>query len=244
MRPITKRFLLLGGFSGFAVVGFFFKARFLSRLLEQSTSDEVLFHADTTEKVIALTIDDSPHPSLTEEILDTLAEYDVPSTFFIIGGQVAGNESLLERMVREGHELGNHLMSDQRSIMLERAEFSRQLAAAHAIVSPFGPVRWFRPGSGWYNKRILDEIRPYGYRCALGSVYPYDAQFQSVEFASTYILSNVQPGSIIILHDGREERQTTVDILHRILPALKNRGYRFVTLSDLAEAADSPSITR
>lgn len=236
MKPVTRRFLLISGLSGLAAVTFFFKSRFLSRWVEQSTSDEVLFHGNSREKLIALTIDDGPHPTLTDQILDVLADYEVPAAFFILGRQVAGNEAQLERIVREGHELGNHLMTDARSITLTDEEFAEQLQQTHDLIAPYGPVRWFRPGSGWYNNRMLEQIRPFGYRCVVGFVYPYDAQFQSVEFASGYILGNVQPGSIIILHDGSEERAVTLDILHRIIPALKKRGYRFVSLSEMADS--------
>lgn len=233
MRQTKNTLLLLTGLSALATVGFFFKSRLFSRLVEQQTSDEVLFHADTREKVIALTIDDGPHAELTPEILDALAELQVPATFFIIGSQVPGNEAVMARIVAAGHELGNHLMSDRRSITLDPNEFERQLAESHALIAPFGPVRWFRPGSGFYNTRMLEQIRPYNYRCVVGSVYPYDAQLHSVEFATGYILGNSQAGSIIVLHDGDCERQGTVEILRRIVPALQKRGYRFATLSEL-----------
>ncbi len=231
IRRIRNGLLVMAGLSTLASVTFFFKSRLFSRLIEQSTSDEVLFHAHTREKVVALTIDDGPHAELTPQILDVLAEYGVKATFFIIGGHVPGNEAILRRIVAEGHELGNHLMSDRRSITLSAEEFERQLATTH--ISPFGPVRWFRPGSGWYNARMLEQIRPYHYRCVVGSIYPYDAQFQQVEFEVGYILGNVQPGAIIVLHDGDCERQGTVAVLRRILPALQKRGYHFATLTDL-----------
>ena len=228
------RWLMASAVAGTAAaVGFFFKARFFSRTLERTTSDEVLFHVETTEKRIALTIDDGPHPTLTKAILDVLAEYGVPATFFVIGGRIPGNELLLRRLVAEGHELGNHLMTDMPSVRLSADEFARQLALTHHRLRQFGPVPWFRPGSGWYNQRMLEQLRPYGYRCVVGSVYPYDAQFSSTEFATNYILGNTQPGSIIILHDGSDERYTTVTVLRRIIPALASRGYRFVTLSAL-----------
>lgn len=236
MQKFTKRILLVSVVGGVAIVTFFFKARIFSRLLEHSTPDEVLFHVETTEKVVALTIDDGPHAQLTPEILDALAVYGVPATFFIIGGRVPGNEALLERIVQEGHELGNHLMSDERSISLNAAEFEQQLAETHALISAYGPVRWFRPGSGFYNERMLAQVRPFQYRTVVGSIYPYDAHVHSVEFASSYILGNVQPGSIVILHDGGMEREATPDILQRIIPALQKRGYRFTTLSELSGA--------
>ena len=80
MRRVTKSLLALTGLGGAAAVGFFFKSRFFSRLLEKRTSDEVLFHGNTREKVIALTIDDGPHALLTADILDVLAAYAVPAT--------------------------------------------------------------------------------------------------------------------------------------------------------------------
>ncbi len=241
MQRFTKRFLLLSAVGSVAVVGFFFKARIFSRLVEQSTPEEVLFHVDIPNKVVALTIDDGPHAGLTPKILDTLAVYDVPATFFIIGNRVEGNEDLLARIVAEGHELGNHLMSDERSIALNAAEFERQLAETHKLITNYGPVRWFRPGSGFYNERMLAQVRPFQYRTVVGSIYPYDAHVHSVEFASSYILGNAQPGSIIILHDGGPEREATPDILQRIIPALHKRGYRFATLSELTEIGQGAS---
>jgi peptidoglycan-N-acetylglucosamine deacetylase len=217
-----------------AAAGFlFFHSRLFSRLVERTTSHEALFHAATRERRIALTIDDGPHPELTPQILDILAEYGVPATFFPLGGRIPGNEDLLARLTAEGHELGNHLMWDEASVKLAPEEFERQLAAAHELLSPYEEVRWFRPGSGWYNEEMLARIRPYGYRAVLGSVYPYDAQFSSVEFAAGYILGNVQPGSIIILHEGADDRYAAVEILRRVIPALQKRGYQFETLTEL-----------
>lgn len=234
-RKNARRLIWASGLSSIAAIGFFFNSRFLSRWLETSTSNEVLFHVNTTEKVVALTIDDGPHSELTPQILDILAEYDVRSTFFVIGSNIEGNEEIMERVVADGHELGNHLMSDARSIQLDDVTFGEQMAQAHQLIEQYGPVRWFRPGSGWYNARMLEQTRPYQYRTVVGSVYPFDAQIRSKEFASSYILSNTLPGSIIILHDGKDERHHTPEVLHRIIPTLQERGYRFVTLSELAE---------
>jgi peptidoglycan-N-acetylglucosamine deacetylase len=237
MRRTHKSLVILTAVSALAAVSFF-KARLFSRIVEHNTSDEMLFHVDTREKVVALTIDDGPHAELTPEILDVLAEQRVKATFFIIGEQIPGNEAVLQRIVAEGHELGNHLMTDKRSITLEPDEFARQLDETHSRIVPFGPVRWFRPGSGFYNKRMLEQIRPFGYRAVVGSVYPYDAQLHSVEFATGYILGNTQPGSIIVLHNGCCDREGTVDILRRIIPALQKRGYRFATLSELTKFSE------
>jgi peptidoglycan/xylan/chitin deacetylase (PgdA/CDA1 family) len=76
-----------------------------------------------------------------------------------------------------------------------------------------------------------------GYRCALGSVYPYDATIGSARFSSWHILRNVRPGAIIVLHDGGLRGRRTAQVLRQVLPELRRRGYRVVTLSELVTAA-------
>ena len=198
-------------------------------------SPNVLYFAKTKEKIIALTIDDSPHPVVTPKILDVLGEHQVPATFFLIGGRVASNEEIVRQIVSEGHEIGNHHMQDRPSIKLSEAEFECQLLQTHEILSEFAEVKWFRPASGWFNKRMLRQLEKHNYKCALGSVYPYDAAIHNVTFLSNYILDNVFPGAIIILHDGAVERKATVDVLKRVIPKLKSHGYRFVTLTELTK---------
>jgi peptidoglycan/xylan/chitin deacetylase (PgdA/CDA1 family) len=72
-----------------------------------------------------------------------------------------------------------------------------------------------------------------GYRCALGSVYPYDATIPSAGFAAWHIRRNVSPGGIIVLHDGGARGMRTVRVLKDVLPWLRHQGYRVVTLSEL-----------
>ena len=199
-------------------------------------SPNVLYFAKTKEKIIALTIDDSPHSVVTPKILDVLAEHQVPATFFLIGERVASNEEIVRQIVSEGHEIGNHHMQDRPSIKLSEAEFERQLLEADEILSDFAQVKWFRPASAWFNQRMLRQLEKYNYKCALGSVYPYDAAIHNVTFLSNYILDNVFPGAIIILHDGTLERKVTVDVLKQIIPKLKSHGYRFVTLTELTKS--------
>ncbi len=196
---------------------------------------EVLYYTDTEEPLVALTIDDAPHPALTPAILDTLAEHGARATFFVLGERVSGNEWILSRLSEEGHELGNHLMADVPSIRLSAEQFEQELLQTHRFLSPFGPVRWFRPGSGWFSQRMIGQLQRHGYRCALGSAYAYDCHIPSAWYASRHILLNTRPGSVIILHDGCESRWRTVATLEYVLPELGRRGYRVVTLSELAD---------
>lgn len=224
LRVLLAVALILSGLA-------WWQPRFVLRWVAAFNPD-VLFFVETKQPLVALTIDDAPYPTLTPRILDVLATHHAHATFFVIGDHIPSNEPLLERMVADGHELANHQLHDKPSIRLSAAEFAQQLALTHERLIPFGPIRYFRPASGWFNRRMLQQLEPYGYRCVLGSAYPEDL-LSSPTYLSRHILFNVAPGSIIILHDGSQQRTRTVAVLERVLPELQRRGYRVVTVSEL-----------
>jgi len=216
---------------GSALLLAFWQPRFVLRLL-QRLNPRVLFFVDTAQCLAALTFDDGPHPTVTPCILDVLAEHEAHATFFLIAERIPGNEELVRRLVREGHELGNHQLSEAPSIQLSSTAFEQELLRAHILISAVGAVRWFRPGSGWFSHRMLDQLEHYGYHCVLGSAY-LENNLPWVWYLAQHILLNTRPGSIIILHDGHPGRQRTVMVLRRILPELQRRGYQIVTVSEL-----------
>src|SRR5215207_9542159 len=98
---------------------------------------DVLFQEANAGPLVALTFDDSPHVTSTPRILDVLAAHDAHATFFMIGEHVAGNEEVVHRLINEGHELGNHMLSDAPSARLSAAEFERQLLQMHEVLAGF-----------------------------------------------------------------------------------------------------------
>ena len=197
-------------------------------------SPDCLYRVETREPAVALTIDDGPDAVHAPAILEVLAEHGARATFFLISGNVPGAESVVTDLTARGHEIGNHLTREEPSIRLSPAAFGDAVRDAGNVLGRFGRVRWLRPGSAWYNRTMLDTIEREGYRCALGSVYPYDGRVSSVRLAAAYILSNTRPGAVIVLHEGRGRGARTADVLRRVLPELRARGYRVVTLSELA----------
>ncbi len=196
-----------------------------------------LYRVATDRPVIALTLDDGPDSITTPLILEELRHYSARATFFLIASRVARHDQLVRRIVAEGHELGNHFMYDRASIHLSPDAFASDLERAGQILAPFAPVRWARPGSGWYSQPMIAAMHRSRYRCALGSVYPLDASIPSVAFARHYILRNLRPGAIVILHDNGGRGRRTAQVLSEVLPKLRRRGYRVVSLSDLVAAA-------
>jgi len=199
-------------------------------------TDRVLFHADIRDSVVALTLDDGPSPSTTR-ILDVLERHGARATFFVLADEVRAQPGLARRIVASGHELGNHFLRDRPSWRLSRAEVERVLRRASAILAPFDTVRWVRPGGGWFDGELLDAAGEAGLRVALGSVYPFDAWIKRPGVLASFVVERVQPGSVIVLHEGEDRGPRTVEALRRILPALDRKGYRVVTLSVLTGAS-------
>ncbi len=198
----------------------------------------VLYSVRIDEKVVALTIDDGPDADATPELLATLEANGARATFFVVEDRIAGNEALMEQMVAAGHELGNHMMHDEPSIELTPEEFERRLLHSGEALARFDKVSWFRPASGYYDDPMLDILERHGLRCALGSVYPVDAHIPWSWFARTWIRWRARPGAVIILHDGGKRGMRTAKTLRVVLPALREKGYRIVTLSELAALAE------
>jgi peptidoglycan/xylan/chitin deacetylase (PgdA/CDA1 family) len=193
-----------------------------------------LYRVPTDQPTVALTIDDGPDPVSTPSILTELRRHEARATFFLITDRLRGQEPLVSRLVAEGHELGNHFTRDRPGILLGARAFEADLLQADHALTPWGRPVWARPGSGWYSRSMIGVMERHGYRCALGSVYPFDATIPSVPWASSYILRNVRAGAIVILHDGGSRGRRTARVLAEMLPELRRRGYRVVSLSELA----------
>ncbi len=205
-----------------------------------ASSPGCFYFARSAEKIVALTIDDGPDRRTTPRILELLREHESRATFFLISSRVSGNDSLVVQALRAGNEIGNHMSRNEVSIQLTPGQFEESLAEADSVLGRFAELRWARPGSGFYNGRMLSIMRKHGYACALGSVYPFDPQVPSARYASRTILNGVRNGSVIVLHDGGYKGRNTVRVLSRLLPALRQRVFRVVTLSELVAADTAP----
>jgi peptidoglycan/xylan/chitin deacetylase (PgdA/CDA1 family) len=169
--------------------------------------------------------------------LAELRRHSARATFFLIADRVRGQEDVVSRIVAEGHEIGNHFTHDRPSIRLPEDQFTRDAEESGRVLEPYGPVRWARPGSGWYSRAMVATMTGHGYRCALGSVYSYDTTIPWVAYSVWYIRRNIRPGAILVLHDGGGRGERTIRILRAVLPYLQSQGFRVVSLSELAGEA-------
>jgi peptidoglycan/xylan/chitin deacetylase (PgdA/CDA1 family) len=187
--------------------------------------------AHTQEKVVALTFDDGPDPTDTPDVLDILKEKKVRATFFVLGQAAQSNPYLLKRLVNEGHEIGNHSFNhdyQQRRLVEEMNQTDKEIFAATGTHTYF-----YRPPGGFLSKSQLEIIKGNGHVVALWSVDSKDWRNPGIKQIMDNVMKHVFPGAIILMHDGGYHRTQTVKALGPIIDALRERGYRLVTLSEL-----------
>ena len=190
-------------------------------------------HGDRACPRIALTFDDGPHPVHTGPLLDALAELNAPATFFLVGKDVDANPALVARMVRDGHEIGNHTyrhrylpLARSRSVEHELRATDRAIAQAAGVVPAVARPPW--GGRSPRNVRVFQRLRK---RLVLWDVNSYDWKGKPAREVADRVLDRARPGSIILMHEARDGGATTVDAVRLVIPALRARGYELVTVS-------------
>ena len=218
--------------------GLVFAVLFTVATVAQGTAEEnskVIKKVPTTHKVVALTVDDGPHCKTTPELLAVLREKNVKLTLFILGKNAVLHPEILAQAVADGHEIGTHAYSHTFLSKVSQAEVKEELDAAEKIITSVAPKPLlFRPPGGAYNDAVLEETRKHGYTTILWSVDPADWRGSSVESVVNNVMKNVEPGSIVILHDGQYPLPTPKAI-GIIIDKLQGQGYKIVTVSELLQ---------
>ena len=210
--------------------------------------------------LVSLTFDDGPDPEWTPQILDILRDRHVPATFFVVGENALAHPALLNRMVEEGHTLGNHSYTHPNFSTLSDREAHLELNATERLVEAYTGrgMRLFRaPYFGDAEPTTGDELEPAllaqqsGYLNVGLHVDSEDWTEPGVDAIVANTVSAVlagtqdRSGQIVLLHDGGGDRAQTVAALPRIIDELRAHGFRFVPTAQLAGLTDAqvmPSI--
>ncbi len=187
------------------------------------------------DRWIAITFDDGPDPEQTPLLLDILNERSIRATFFVVGRNVTDNRHLLERMVAEGHEIGNHSWDHPYLDAIDTDSVDEQLErTSSAIQTVTGLVpTLMRPPYGATNPTLNQRINvEHGMKVILWSIDSFDWRPSNPERIQQAILSEAHPGGIILAHDTQT---ATIEAMPDTLDTLTARGYRFVTVSELIE---------
>lgn len=185
-----------------------------------------------SEKLVALTFDDGPSGRFTRALLDGLAQRDAKVTFFLCGYRIADAPELTERIFREGHEIGLHGYSHKSMQNMTPAEVVEELQKTAALL-PSGckPVFLRCPG-GACSQSTRNAAAACGLSLAYWSVDPKDWATDSATAIQKDVLKYTRDGDIILMHDMSN---SSVEAALSIIDLLSAQGFRFVTLSELAQ---------
>lgn len=188
----------------------------------------------TSERVVALSYDDGPSPENTPVLLELLASAGARATFFVVGSEVVRYPELAARIVESGHELGNHSYSHRNVRNLDEQETRLEMERANLVIAEAAVApSLFRPPFGKHSRGQARICRSVGLTSVLWSVDSGDTMPFSTARIVSEVVGRVEPGDIVLMHDGGERRQRTLDASRHILGQLAHRGYRFVTVSEL-----------
>lgn len=203
--------------------------------------DLIIKCGNTNEKLLALTFDDGPDEDFTPQILDILKKYNVKATFYVIGEKVQYNKKIIKREFEEGHEIGNHTYTHINVSKNGYNKIKKEIGDTQSVVKSITGVypKTFRPPYRAISKDMCEIIKQKDMNIVLWSyVDARDWESPGVSSIVSAIENGIQNGCIILLHDYnkiRSPKSQTIQALDRIIPDLLEKGYKFVTISELIE---------
>lgn len=188
-----------------------------------------VFGTDIENRKIALTFDDGPHPSFTEELLDGLKERGVRATFFVTGQNAALHPDIIKRMDEEGHLIGNHTYTHIQLKKNNREKYKQELIKTSEVIKEITgkEVLYVRPPYGSWDKSFEKELNMFP---VLWNIDPRDWCSGNADCIASAVLTKAEDGDIILLHDYYG---TSVEAALKIVDELLEEGYNFVTVDEI-----------
>ncbi|MEB1809776.1 MAG: polysaccharide deacetylase family sporulation protein PdaB [Bacillaceae bacterium] len=230
------------------IVAAFFTAGILfverNEIMVFSTSDgpQAFYKAKTNEKVLSLSFNISWGDQRAIPILDILKDKEVQATFFLSGSWAERHPEIVERIVEDGHEIGNHGYQYEKYPSWDDEKIKKDIRRGDQVLSELTSKKpsLLRPPHGQFDKRVLSIADKLDYSITHWSVNSYDWQNPGVDKIVEQTLEAADKGDVILLHASDSAKQT-----HKALPIivdrLKGKGYKFVTVSELIASTTTKS---
>lgn len=208
---------------------FFAKMPFWIRLL----FPRYVWRLPTPEQVVYLTFDDGPHPQVTPFVLDSLKAYEAKATFFCIGKNVAEYPEVYQRILAEGHAVGNHTQNHLNGWKTDTENYIRNVAAAATLIES----NLFRPPYGRISRAqaqlVPSAMRRPDARIIMWDVLSsdYDQSLPPAQCLAR-VLNNCRPGSIVVFHDSEKAFPNLKEVLPVVLKELSARGFKFYAIGE------------
>ena len=193
------------------------------------------YQVETENKVIALTFDDGPTKNVNQ-ILPLLDEYKAKATFFLIGNEIEKHPEEAKKLVEAGHQIGNHTYSHKRMVLKSPSFIKEEIEKTDELIRETGYKREidFRPPYGKKFVGLPYYLNKHNRETIMWSLEP-DKYYTSADEKVNYLVENIKPGSIILLHPMYNQTGGAMQAIEDILRELTNKGYKFVTVDELQE---------
>jgi len=201
-----------------------------------------VYRIDEAEKVVALTFDDGPSPIWTPKILDELKKAGVKATFFMLGKHVEKYPQIARRVAEEGHEIENHSYDHHVLIAYTLDHLEQEIRSTERVIQKATgrTTKYFRPPKAWLTDKEKKKIEGMGYKIVLWTLNSKDWVTFDDKYIVKYIVRHISPGDIILFHDSGGvfnveggDRHETVRTISILVERLREKGYKFVTITEL-----------
>jgi peptidoglycan/xylan/chitin deacetylase (PgdA/CDA1 family) len=198
---------------------------------------DILFRGDPSRRAIALTFDDGPHPRDTPRLLDMLERHQVRATFHLVGKSIEEHPDLISQIYRCGHQPALHCYRhvpfplEDTATLRKGLDRTRSAIAGACGLSP-ETIKDVRPPYGAFTARTQSLLAEWDYRLVLWSCMP-PHWMQPVGRSIRQVLAALQPGAVIVLHDGHGHGARVAEIVEAVIPRARSLGLEFVTVEEM-----------
>jgi peptidoglycan-N-acetylglucosamine deacetylase len=198
---------------------------------------QIYSNINTDEKFISLTFDDGPEPLFTDKILSILSNENIKCTFYLIGNEIKLHRNEAVKIIKDGHEIGNHSYSHNRMIFKSWNYIKSEIENTDLLINSIGYNGniTFRPPNC---KKLF--ILPLYLKFNKRLTVTWNIEPDSIESISNnslkmvnYVEERIQPGSIILMHVMNNNRIESMNSIQPMIKSLKLKGYKFLTVSEL-----------
>lgn len=204
--------------------------------LSKKYPDKIILKGKGDKKIVALTFDDGPDKTITPKIIDVLHKYNAKGTFFFQGDRIHNNESVVKKAFKYGNQIGGHSFSHTMFTKESKKQILREITKTNNLINSCigkNPV-FFRPPYGDIDETTLNYLGDNS-NAIIWSLDTFDwvKGISAAEIAK-FVVDSIEPEDIILMHSNNGKEQT-LKALPLIIKGLKEKGYEFVTVSEMLE---------
>ena len=192
-------------------------------LVKLFSNKNLIWDFKSVDKSIYLTFDDGPTPGITEKVLTILDEFNAKATFFCLGKNVKDNPDIFQKIITQGHSVGNHTFNHFNGWKTNEDEYLLNIKKAEKYISS----NLFRPPYGRIKKSQIQNIKN-KYKIILWTVLSGDFDKNiSKEKCLSNVINYAQKGSIIVFHDSVKAKEKILFALPEVLKYFSDKGFSF-----------------